>query len=85
MPPPPKQERNKKEKTQQRQEHRHHGAHHPIIPKEYAEDVEFIETIDYSETDVISHKDDSTEIYHESQISDAEWVEIKPTRSKSNR
>ena len=88
MEPPPSQKKRRKEAPRQNsphRDHRSHGPHEPIIPKEYAEDVEFVETIDYSETEVISHKDDSTEIYHESQISDAEWVEIKPARSKQNR
>ena len=53
----------------------------PIIPKEYAEDVEFTETIDYSETSE-HHKNKSTSTYHESQISDAEWTEIKKPCSK---
>lgn len=53
----------------------------PLIPKEYAEDVEFVETKDYSATE--THKDSTkTQTYHESQISDAEWTEIKNPRSK---
>lgn len=54
----------------------------PIIPKEYAEDVEFTETIDYSSSDRIKKEADKTEVYHESQISDAEYTEIKKSRSK---
>lgn len=50
----------------------------PIIPKEYAEDVEFVETIDYSET-IIAASDEkgNTAVYHESQVTDVEWEEIK--------
>lgn len=57
----------------------------PIIPKEYAEDVEFTETIDYSETTIAG--DDArgrTAVYHESQVSDVEWEEVKTSgREKS--
>ena len=55
--------------------------HEPIIPKEYAEDVEFTETIDYSHEEK-TEVHISTDQYHESQISDAEWTEIKSGRSK---
>ena len=55
----------------------------PIIPKEYAEDVEFVETKDYSSTESrMNHGDKKVETYHESQISDAEFTEIKKPRSK---
>lgn len=53
----------------------------PIIPKDYAEDVEFIETVNYSETSVRVEKSKGEKIYHESQISDVEWTEIKKTRN----
>lgn len=60
----------------------HRYGREPIIPKEYAEDVEFTETKDYSE-DVYSEKStDKKETYHESQISDAEWTEVKKSGSK---
>jgi len=52
----------------------------PIIPKEYAEDVEFVETIDYSETEIRTDGKPgraSSSSYQESQVSDAEWEEIK--------
>lgn len=52
----------------------------PIIPKEYAEDVEFVETKDYSETE--RRTVSGSESYHESQISDAEYTEIKKSGSK---
>ena len=54
----------------------------PIIPKEYAEDVEFVEIIDYSSSEIRMEKKGETKIYHESQISDVEWTEIKQSRSK---
>ena len=52
------------------------GYNEPIIPPEYAEDVEFVETKTFSET-IIGAPDGKTRQYHESQVSDAEWVEIK--------
>ena len=58
-------------------------SHHrdSLIPKEYAEDVEFIEIKDYSETKREVSSGKTVESYHESQISDVEWTEIK-SRSK---
>ena len=68
---------------QQRGNHfRHEGGEEPLIPKEYAEDVEFVETKDYSSTTTYSETSKKkVETYHESQISDVEWTEIK-SRSK---
>lgn len=54
----------------------------PIIPKEYAEDVEFTETKDYSESRVDKEEKNGREYYHESQISDAEYIELKKSRNK---
>lgn len=47
-----------------------------IIPKEYAEDVEFTETIEYSSRETTKTGEKIT-VYQESQISDAEYTEIK--------
>lgn len=50
----------------------------PIIPKEYAEDVEFVEIKEFSQTDIDARFADGSRVeYHESQVSDVEWVEIK--------
>lgn len=50
----------------------------PIIPKEYAEDVEFIEIKEYSSKTIVEDtKAGKTRIYHESQVEEAEYVEIK--------
>lgn len=54
----------------------------PIIPPEYAEDVEFVEYIDYSGMEYLQRISRHVDIYFESQISDAEWSEIKKPRSK---
>ena len=61
---------------------RYTNTNEPIIPKEYAEDVEFTETKDYSATESRVRNGDKVENYHESQISDAEWTEVKKSRSK---
>ena len=53
----------------------------PIIPKEYAEDVEFVETKSYSETTIGESSAGSARQYAESQVSDVEFVEIKEKRS----
>ena len=54
----------------------------PLIPKEYAEDVEFTETKDFSSSESRRNTGEKLEIYHESQVSDAEWTEVKKPRSK---
>ncbi len=55
-----------------------YNSNEPLIPKEYAEDVEFTETISYSETTIgVASSDGNTTVYHESQVSDVEWEEIK--------
>lgn len=70
-------------KGSNRQNNTTHGSHEPIIPKEYAEDVEFTETKDFSYTSRQESTSQShTTTYHESQISDAEWTEIKTPRTK---
>ena len=48
-----------------------------LIPKEYAEDVEYVETVDYSSDEHISKESYKSDFYSESQVSDAEWVELK--------
>lgn len=58
------------------------NTNEPLIPKEYAEDVEFTETIDYSSTEFRSEHKGGSEEFHESQISDVEWTEIKKSHSK---
>ena len=50
----------------------------PLIPKEYAVDVEFTEIHSYSEDTVISGGEDGSVKYRtESQVSDAEIIEIR--------
>lgn len=58
----------------------------PIIPKEYAEDVEFVEIKEFSQTDIEARFEDRQTVeYHESQVSDVEWVDIKSDDGTSKR
>ena len=96
MPPRPGSRREKKERKEREnnkdysyygyrtRRHRHnpYPSDEPLIPKEYAEDVEFTETKDYSETTDTSKGPSKKEHYHESQVSDAEWTEIKTKTGK---
>lgn len=54
------------------------GPHTPIIPKEYAVDVEYTEYHEYSENTEIRSDDSGVHIVTESQVTDAEYVVIKP-------
>lgn len=49
----------------------------PVIPREYAEDVEFVEYKQYSSDTTIKSDGHRVEIKEESQVSDVEWEEIK--------
>lgn len=72
--------------NQHRSRYRHQSSG-PIIPREYAEDVEFVEYKDYSGTTVVSGTPDPSDgkrgrketFKVESQVSDVEWEEIKIT------
>ena len=55
-----------------------HGPHDPIIPKEYAEDVDFVEIKTFSHTEVVAEsKDGNEQLVYESQVEDVEFIEIK--------
>lgn len=94
MPPRDKKKKNQSDNTSQtqggyyyqRQRRNPFGqdryGNEPLIPKEYAEDVEFTETKDYSSTESNGKTGEKIETYHESQVSDAEWTEVKKHRSK---
>jgi len=46
--------------------------------QEYAEDVEFTETKEYSESEILENESRSERrVYREEQVSDAEYIEIK--------
>ncbi len=68
---------------QQRRQHDYSGTSEDIVRRmqAYAEDVDFVETKDYSGTGM--SEDDgkrNKRIYCESQVSDAEYTEIKNKR-----
>ncbi len=74
-----KKKREKGGRDRQRAQTRRYRRSGPLIPKEYAVDVEYVEIHDYSSTTVIG-EDPVTgrkEEWHESQVTDAEWVEIR--------
>lgn len=55
----------------------HRGRTGPLIPKEYAVDVDFTEIHSYSEDTVISGNGDHVKFRTECQVSDAEIIEIR--------
>lgn len=90
MPPREKQSRRKQKKQEasasaraQRKSRASRGADEPIIPREYAEDVEFVEIKEFDNVEVAAEatgddgKKSTRREYTETQISDAEWVDIK--------
>ena len=79
MPPPPREDRHTRSQSGRYYEKK---SAEPLIPKEYAEDVEFTETKDFSKYESETNSHTTQEKYHESQISDAEWTEVKSSGSK---
>lgn len=88
MPPRPgsrKEKKQKKSGNENRKGNSYRGygfrraATQPIIPREYAEDVEFVEIKEYSQTNIAMDADGDVKVeqYNESQITDVEWEEIK--------
>ena len=70
----------KKRKEEKREQSRTCPKQEPIIPKEYAEDVEFVETRVFSEEVKIESTEESDgnrSVKIERQVSDVEWEEIK--------
>lgn len=61
-------------RTSSRRRHKESG---PLIPKEYAEDVEYTEIHSYSEESTIASDGARVSYVRESQVSDAEIIEIK--------
>lgn len=94
MPPRGKSDSNKKDRSQRREEARgrsrgegpeygrraYASPDEPLIPKEYAEDVAFTEIHSYSEDTVIGEEEGHVRVKVESQVSDAEIIEIKKNR-----
>lgn len=66
---------NGRENKKQRHYGFRRGRSESIIPKEYAEDVEYVEIKEF--TGHIEKDAENNTTYTESQVSDAEWVEIK--------
>lgn len=61
--------------------HRHNGATHPAqLLKSVAEDAEYVEIKEFDSTTIVEDDGATRRIYHEEQVSDVEYTEIK-TRS----
>lgn len=80
---PPRQEARKKRSPHPDDNHPWQRAERPgpmrephIIPPEYAEDVEFTETVEYSSDRNIGSDAPGKRVRNENQVSDAEWEEI---------
>lgn len=77
MPPPPRQGRHTRSRRTADAGTRRLSASGSIIPKEYAEDVDYVEVKVFQETKIrVEEKPGHTE-YHESQVTDVEWEEVK--------
>lgn len=78
--PPPYNENRRSRST--RRTYNERKKSEPIIPKEYAEDIEYTEIKEFKTETVITSEDKGVKYKKESQISDAEWTEIKISGSK---
>lgn len=69
---------------ERRRQRRQQNTGEPLIPKEYAVDVEYVEYKDRSETIEVAPdpKTGKPRFKAESQVSDAEYVMVKPHRGK---
>lgn len=66
----------------------HYGrrrADEPIIPKEYAEDVEYTEFKSYSSETEIRDDGDNVAYRSQEQVEDAEWIEIKEPKTPGRK
>ena len=73
-----KQNKNKKKDTHGSSRHRHQRTQdEPIIPRDYAEDVEFTEYKEYTTETTIDESVSHLHIHEEEQVSDVQFTEIK--------
>lgn len=66
---------------------RQSGQREPIIPKDYAEDVEFVEVKTFSQTEIVTEtepEDGGGQIRYELQVEDVEFVEIREKGNPEN-
>lgn len=80
-----KRERQRADNTQSshRQRRRHPATHPADELRKVAVDVEYTESVDYSETSVIDNgKTSSRREYHEQQVEDVKFTEIKDKTGK---
>ena len=79
MPPPPKQHRysHRRDDSSKQSSRKEYGTKEPIIPKEYAEDVDYVEVKVFQETEIRVDGNPGYTDFHESQVTDVEWEEVK--------
>ena len=74
---------NKKTESGKRHSAARSARHEPLIPKEYAVDVEYTEIREYSARTEIHPEPDGVRVVTESQVTDAEYVVIRPDDNPS--
>lgn len=70
--------RDREEDPDDSRRRKHAHPDEPLIPKEYAEDVEFTEIREYSASTEIQDTDNKVTFRQEEQVTDAEYVVIRP-------
>lgn len=77
------QDRRRQQQRRESYTRRSHGRKEPIIPPEYAQDVEFTESRIYSsDTEVRNYGNSSGATSVENQVSDVEWEEVEIKHSR---
>lgn len=81
-PEPETKEKRRSRKAAQKEQRKAYTqpSDEPLIPKEYAEDVDFVEIKSYSEKIEISQDSDEIQYKEERQVSDAEYTIIKESK-----
>lgn len=82
IPDPEKERKNQKKKKKNDTHGSSHRRHQrtsdePIIPRDYAEDVEFTEYKEYTTETSIDESESRIRIHEEEQVSDVQFTEIK--------
>ncbi len=57
----------------------------PVIPRDYAEDVEYVEIKEFSSKESVTADGEGIKYKLQEQVSDVEWVEIKDNDNETKR
>lgn len=57
----------------------------PVIPRDYAEDVEYVEIKEYSSRETLTTDGERVKYKLQEQVSDVEWTEIKESDNEKKR